>query len=119
MPNELVLRAGRERSVLRRHPWVFSGSVAEVRGSPGAGETVDLVSAAGEWLARAAFSPTARIAARVWTWDPEELVDAEFFRQRMERSIEARCHSTSAPAQKLGPSPARTTARASPTSEKA
>jgi 23S rRNA (cytosine1962-C5)-methyltransferase len=90
MPNELVLRAGRERSVLRRHPWVFSGSVAEVRGSPGAGETVDLVSAAGEWLARAAFSPTARIAARIWTWDPEELVDAEFFRQRMERSIEAR-----------------------------
>jgi len=90
MPNELVLRAGRERSVLRRHPWVFSGSVAEVRGSPGAGETVDLVSASGDWLARAAYSPTARIAARLWTWDPEEIVDREFLRRRMERSIQAR-----------------------------
>ena len=90
MPNELVLRAGRERSVLRRHPWVFSGSVAEVRGSAGPGETVDLVSASGEWLARAAYSPTARIAARIWTWDPGELVDREFFRQRIVRSIEAR-----------------------------
>ena len=76
--------------MLRRHPWVFSGSVAQVHGSPGAGETVDLVSASGDWLARAAYSPTARIAARIWTWDPDELVDREFFRQRIERSIEAR-----------------------------
>ena len=89
MPNELVLRAGRERSVLRRHPWVFSGSVAEVRGSPGAGETVDLVSPSGDWLARAAYSPTARIAARIWTWDPGELVDREFFRQRIVRAVGA------------------------------
>lgn len=90
MANELVLRAGRERSVLRRHPWVFSGSVAEVHGSPRAGETVDLVGASGEWLARAAYSPTARIVARIWTWDPDELVDREFFRRRILRSIDGR-----------------------------
>jgi 23S rRNA (cytosine1962-C5)-methyltransferase len=87
---ELILRAGRERSVLRRHPWIFSGSVADLRGSPGPGETVDVRAASGEWLARAAYSPEAQIAARIWTWDPEDQVDRSFFERRLRSSLDAR-----------------------------
>lgn len=90
MAKQLVLRVGRERSVVRRHPWIFSGSVAEVRGSPQAGETVDVMATSGEWLARAAYSPTAHITARIWTWDPDELVEADFFARRLRAAVQAR-----------------------------
>ena len=87
---QLVLKPGREKSLLRRHPWVFSGAIAEARGDPQAGATVDVVSATGEFLARAAYSPQSQIRARVWTWDREEVVESEFFRNRLERAIRSR-----------------------------
>ncbi len=82
--SELVLKKGREHSLLRRHPWVFSGAVADLRGGePAPGETIDVVAHSGEWLARAAFSPASNILARVWTFDPAEPVAAAFFRRRI------------------------------------
>ena len=87
---QLILKSGREKSLLRRHPWVFSGAIAEVRGEPPPGATVDIVSAAGEFLAQAAYSPQSQIRARVWTWDREEAVESEFFRNRLERAIQFR-----------------------------
>ena len=63
------LKPGRERSVHQRHPWLFSGAIAGIEGSPGSGDTVDVVDARGLWLARGAFSPTSQIRVRVWTWD--------------------------------------------------
>ena len=47
----LVLKKGREKSLARRHPWVFSGAIERVTGKPAAGETVDVRSAAGAVLA--------------------------------------------------------------------
>jgi len=87
---QLILSPGREKSLLRRHPWIFSGAIASVRGEPQPGDTVDLVSARGEFLAQAAYSPTSQIRARVWTWDKDEVVDAAFIRRRLERSIRSR-----------------------------
>ncbi len=81
--NQLHLRRGRERPLQRRHPWVLSGSVARVDGRPASGETVDLIAADGSWMARAAFSPTSRIRARVWTWNPEEPVDRDLLEGRL------------------------------------
>ncbi len=89
MPS-LQLKPGREKSLLRRHPWVFSGAVARVDGDPEAGGTVELLSANGEFLARAAYSPDSQIRARVWTFDPDEGVDESFFRKRIEASIRQR-----------------------------
>ncbi len=90
-PNpQLLLKPGREKSLLRRHPWIFSGAVAKVRGEPQPGDTVDLVSARGEFVAQAAYSPASQIRARVWTWNQDELVDAAFIRGRLERSIRSR-----------------------------
>ena len=87
---ELVLKPEREKSLLRRHPWIFSGAVAETRGGPKAGETVAVLSARGEFLAWAAYSPLSQIVARVWSWAQDEVVHPAFLRQRLERSLLAR-----------------------------
>jgi 23S rRNA (cytosine1962-C5)-methyltransferase len=84
--DKLILKPGREKSLKRRHPWVFSGAVAKVQGSPGSGETVGVWSATGEFLAVAAYSPESQIVARVWDWE-ERVIDGAFFRERIERAI--------------------------------
>jgi len=86
---DLVLKPGREKSLLRRHPWIFSGAVQHVDGNPASGATVDLLSFNGDFLARAAYSPTSQIRARVWTFE-DEPVDKEFFRGRIRSAIRAR-----------------------------
>ncbi|NOZ00132.1 MAG: methyltransferase domain-containing protein [Chloroflexi bacterium] len=88
----LILKPGREKALLRRHPWVFSGALARVEGDPGMGETVDVLDSKGGFLARAAYSPHSQIRARVWTFDPAEAVDADFFRRRLDAAIRARQH---------------------------
>ncbi|MGA2489494.1 MAG: class I SAM-dependent methyltransferase [Anaerolineales bacterium] len=86
----LILKPGREKSLLRRHPWIFSGAVARLEGDPASGATVDLLAANGQFLARAAYSPCSQIRARVWTFDPIERVDIDFFRRRLQRAIHSR-----------------------------
>jgi 23S rRNA (cytosine1962-C5)-methyltransferase len=86
----LRLAPGRERSLLRRHPWVFSGAVERLEGEVEAGGTVLVCDARGEPLAQAAYNAQARIAARVWTFDTELRVDAAFFRARAEAAVAAR-----------------------------
>lgn len=86
----IILKPAREKSLLRRHPWVFSGAVAQVNGNPASGETVEVRAADGTWLARAAYSPSSQIRARVWTFDPDEAVDADFFRRRIGMALAQR-----------------------------
>ena len=88
--SQLILKPGRERSLLRRHPWVFSGAVDEVRGEPEPGATVELISAESAFLALAAYSRQSQISARVWSWDHEENIDAAFFKSRLARAVQAR-----------------------------
>jgi len=95
---QLILKAGREKSLLRRHPWVFSGAVARVQGDPGAGDSVLVRAAGGEFLAWAAYSPASQIRARVWSWAEAEPVDAGLLRGRLERAIAARARLLSADA---------------------
>jgi 23S rRNA (cytosine1962-C5)-methyltransferase len=86
----LILKPGREKSLLRWHPWVFSGAIARVEGNPAAGATVDLLAADGHFLARGAYSPDSQIRARVWTFDPAEAIDADFFRRCISRALATR-----------------------------
>ena len=82
------LKDGRERSLLRRHPWVFDGAIAS--GGGDAGETVRVESHAGQFLGWAAFSPTSKIRARVWSFDEAQRIDASFFIARIAQAISAR-----------------------------
>jgi Predicted SAM-dependent methyltransferases len=72
---ELILKPGREKSLLRRHPWVFSGAVSQVKGNPGSGDTLEIFSAKGGRLGWAAYSPQSSIRARMWVFGEEELGD--------------------------------------------
>ena len=87
---QIILKPGREKSLRRRHPWVFSGAVVEVRGDPRPGATVEIIAASGEFLAQAAYSPESQIRARVWSWERDETIDSEFFQRRLQRAIESR-----------------------------
>jgi 23S rRNA (cytosine1962-C5)-methyltransferase len=84
----IQLKRGRERSLKRRHPWIFSGAVEKASGE--AGDTVAVLDSAKKALARAAYSPKSQIRARVWTFDPDEEVDAQFFRGRLEKALALR-----------------------------
>ena len=89
--NKLLLKPGREKSLKRRHPWVFSGAVAKLTGEPEHGETIEIHSSDGEFLAMAACNPQSNIVARVWDWQKRE-IDAAFFRGRIERAVALRAH---------------------------
>ena len=82
------LREGKERSLLRRHPWVFEGSIA--RGSADAGELVRVEAADGRFLAWGAYSPSSSIRVRAWSFDEAQRIDAAFFTQRLQQAIALR-----------------------------
>ncbi len=82
------LKDGKERSLLRRHPWIFDGAIA--RGGADPGETVRVESHSGQFLGWAAFSPSSKIRARVWSFDEAQRIDASFFSVRIAQSIRAR-----------------------------
>jgi 23S rRNA (cytosine1962-C5)-methyltransferase len=82
------LREGKERSLQRRHPWIFDGAIA--KGSGDAGETVRVDSHDGRFLAWAAVSPTSKIRARIWSFDEAQRIDAAFFSARIAAALKAR-----------------------------
>ena len=84
----ISLREGRERSVLRRHPWIFDSAVA--KGSADAGETVRVQANDGRFLAWAAFSPQSRMRARAWSFDEADRIDAALFRRRVAEAVAMR-----------------------------
>ncbi len=79
----LWLKAGRDKALRRRHPWIFSGAVRRLQGSPAPGETVTVVDAEGHFLAQAAYSPHSQIRARVWTFRPDVVVGPDWLRERL------------------------------------
>ncbi len=87
---EVVIKKGRDYSIKRRHPWVFSGAVERAAPDLTRGETVRVVSAEGEPLGCGAWSEASQIRVRMWTCDPAEAVDAAFFERRIAAAITLR-----------------------------
>jgi len=86
----IALKLGREKSLRRRHPWVFDGAIARVNGDPRSGETVAVVAQDGTPLGWGSYSPRSQIRVRMWSFDPEETVDATWMAQRLHRAIALR-----------------------------
>ena len=86
--NKLLLKKGREKSLKRRHPWIFSGAVEKAGGKPG--ETLLVCDVAGNPLALAAYSPDSQIRARVWSFDVSASIDKDFFQGRIEKALKLR-----------------------------
>lgn len=89
MPS-IYIRQGRERSLLHHHPWVFSGSVHHIEGTPAPGETVKIHAMDGTFLAWGAYSPISQIRIRIWSYEPNEKINAEFLSRRIRSAIEFR-----------------------------
>lgn len=88
--HKVVLKTGREKSVLHRHPWLFSGALQDVKKGIASGEAVNIVSSGGEILAKGAFSPDSQIRVRIWTFDPAEEINAAFFKRRISNAVALR-----------------------------
>jgi len=89
---KVQLKIGREKSVNRHHPWIFSGSVLKVDDGIVPGETVDVLDSSGEVIARGAYSPNSRIRIRIWTWNLSELINSDFLKSRLEQAFAYRKH---------------------------
>ncbi|MGL1042711.1 class I SAM-dependent methyltransferase [Vibrio vulnificus] len=83
MSAAIYLVKGREKSVVRRHPWIFSRGIDRVEGNPQLGETVDVYGHDGKWLAKAAYSPESQIRARVWSFEKQD-INRAFFVKRIQ-----------------------------------
>ncbi|HAS6362873.1 TPA: class I SAM-dependent methyltransferase [Vibrio vulnificus] len=83
MSAAIYLVKGREKSVVRRHPWIFSRGIDRVEGNPQLGETVDVYGHDGKWLAKAAYSPESQIRARVWSFEKQD-INTAFFVKRIQ-----------------------------------
>jgi 23S rRNA (cytosine1962-C5)-methyltransferase len=87
---EVQLKAGRDKSLLNHHPWVFSGSVEVVRGEPSDGETVRISNASGEFIAWGSYSSKSQIRIRALSWNQAGNIGPDFFRLRLQQAIARR-----------------------------
>ncbi|MBA3031498.1 MAG: class I SAM-dependent rRNA methyltransferase [Gammaproteobacteria bacterium] len=90
MSAQLILHPGKERSLFKRHPWLFDTAVARLDGPARPGDTVTIHSADGRPLAKAAYSPLSKIRARVWSFDIAETIDHAFFKRRVAEAVARR-----------------------------
>jgi 23S rRNA (cytosine1962-C5)-methyltransferase len=90
MDKIIQLKPEREKSLLRHHPWVYSGAIQRVMGEPESGDTIAILDAKGEFLAWGAYSPLSQIRARVWSWAAEEKIDELFWRRQISTAIQSR-----------------------------
>jgi 23S rRNA (cytosine1962-C5)-methyltransferase len=95
---DVILKKGREASLLRRHPWIFSGAIEKIKGAPESGATARVLAADGRKLAIGALSPKSQIRVRVWSVEADRNIDKAFFRQRLTAAIEARRNILNDPA---------------------
>ncbi|MDH2915378.1 MAG: class I SAM-dependent rRNA methyltransferase [Gallionella sp.] len=86
----ITLKEGREKSLQRRHPWIFSGAIECIDGAPKSGDTVPVRDAAGNFLAWAAYNADSQITARVWSWHERDAIDKAFFHKRIGDALAAR-----------------------------
>ena len=87
---EVILRKGREKSLLKRHPWVYESAIADVHGKPAPGDLVRIVAHDSRFLAWAAWSPASAIRARCWSFCKDDEINEAWMERRLQRAIRAR-----------------------------
>ena len=88
MQKSVILKRGKEESLLRFHPWVFSGAIADIKGEPDEGDVVDVYTHEGKWIA-VGHIQVGSIAVRVLSFKQEK-IDADFWQRRLSVAFELR-----------------------------
>ncbi|MGI4804400.1 MAG: class I SAM-dependent rRNA methyltransferase [Janthinobacterium lividum] len=88
--NEVSLKKGKEKAVLQRHPWVFSGAIENVKGKPANGEIVRTVDSKGNFLAYGFYNNQSRVAVRLLEWDDAVFIDECWWRKRIATAVNNR-----------------------------
>ncbi len=86
----IFIKKNRQDSVLRRHPWIFSGAIQKKDDGIQSGETVRIVAHNNDFLAYGNFSPQSQIQSRIWSYDEQENIDADFFRKKLQQAVQYR-----------------------------
>ncbi len=85
-----IIKSGREKSLVRRHPWIFLGAIQKITGAAVAGATIAVVNKDQQGIGLGAYSPHSQITIRMWCFDPSENINDAFFRSTINRAIQAR-----------------------------
>lgn len=87
---EVILKKGKEKAVLHRHPWVFSGAIEKVKGKPENGDVVKLIDAKGAFLAYGFYNDQSRVALRLLEWDEAAELNEQWFKAKVAAAVESR-----------------------------
>lgn len=87
---EIILKKTKEKAVLQRHPWVFSGALANVKGKPQNGEIVKVLDQERNFLAYGYYNNLSRVAVRLLEWEEEIVIDDNWWISRLKNAVEAR-----------------------------
>lgn len=87
---KIILKKGREKSLLRRHPWIFSNSISDVLGDVVSGDLIDIYDYKNQWLAKGSYSSSSQIRSRVWSFDSSENIDQQFFLKKLKKAFNLR-----------------------------
>lgn len=89
---KITLKQRRAEPFFGHHPWVYAGAIEKVEGAPADGAEVEVLSAAGNFVARGLFNSQSKIHVRLYSWEPGVALDKDFFRARIERAVNLRHH---------------------------
>jgi 23S rRNA (cytosine1962-C5)-methyltransferase len=81
--SSVTLKKSADKFIKRKHPWIFSGTIEKVDGNPSNGETVQILTLDKKLVGSGSYSPTSQIRARVWSFNPEEKIDSDFFERKI------------------------------------
>jgi 23S rRNA (cytosine1962-C5)-methyltransferase len=87
---DVILKKGKEKAVLQRHPWVFSGAIEKVKGKPVNGDVVQLLNAQGEFMAYGFYNDQSRVTLRLLEWNKDVRVDEAWFREKVATAVKSR-----------------------------
>ena len=87
---DVLLKKGKEKAVLQRHPWLFSGAIERVKGKPADGDIVRLLSDRGEFMAYGFYNGQSRVALRLLEWDEAVEVNEDWFRKKVALAVAGR-----------------------------
>ena len=84
------LKKGRDKSVLRKHPWIFSGAIDSTKNIEQNGQTVEVISADGKPLGYGSYSAHSQIAIRMLSFDPDEKINPGYIEKKIIEAFQLR-----------------------------